>query len=96
MHVSTYNPTRSRTDCRWVEVGDVRMFFSYNTCLGVSYPGNDTLARRHNAWGPTTGKHINMANIRNWPVVDDEQFDTLVRQAFMHQGMEHFKQAIGG
>lgn len=96
MKTHTHTPTNSRTDCRWVQLGDIRLFFSYNTCIGVSYWPTNTRVRRRNCWGQTTGKHINMAGIRAWPEVGDEQeFEKIVASAFMHQGMEMFKREIG-
>ena len=41
-----------------VDVGPLRLWFSYSTCVAFHLDGQ--LRRvRENSWGPTTGKHIN-------------------------------------
>ena len=41
-----------------VEVGDVRVWFSYETPIAFRKVG-EPLVVRENIWGPTTGKHLN-------------------------------------
>ena len=41
-----------------VEVGDVRVWFSYTTPIAFRKVGQP-LVVRENTWGPTTGKHLN-------------------------------------
>jgi len=39
-------------------VGDLTLAFSYTTVVGFHYPGRGWTVRE-NAWGPTTGRHLN-------------------------------------
>lgn len=44
-----------------VEIGDIRLSFSYNTCIAYFAPG-EGLVVSENVWGPTTGRHISMVS----------------------------------
>lgn len=41
-----------------VSVGDLTIYFSYETPVGYFFPGEGTVVRQ-NDWSTTTGKHIN-------------------------------------
>ena len=41
-----------------VQIGDLRLYFSYRTVIAFDTPETGTVVRE-NAWGPTTGKHLN-------------------------------------
>jgi len=40
-----------------IELGNLTIYFSYDTVVAFSEPGNLTCTE--NTWGPTTGKHLN-------------------------------------
>ncbi len=42
-----------------VDVGELTTWFSYTTCVAFRFRGG-RLVVRENAWGPTTGKHLNL------------------------------------
>lgn len=41
-----------------VNVGGAKLYFSYQTIIGASYPGIGTIVRK-NDWGTTTARHMN-------------------------------------
>jgi len=41
-----------------VTIGDANFWFSYKTCVAV-FTDDHGFAVSENAWGPTTGKHLN-------------------------------------
>lgn len=59
--------------CYKVCIGYVTLYFSYNTLIGVRGP--DIKIRRENVWGPTTGGHINVYGLRDWPTGSEEQVE---------------------
>jgi hypothetical protein len=71
---------RRETKAHVVNIGDVRLYFSYRTLVGVSGPG--TRVRCHNTWGPTTGKHINND-------LDIRHFDIVGRGHLVQDGYRH-------
>ena len=81
-----YNPTGRRTPCHVVAIdrGEsvAKFFVSYETVMGVcgELDGKFFRARRHNHWGPTTGRHVNEMGIRDWPELPDDEFDELVHK----------------
>ena len=60
------------------EVGGREFYFSYQTL--IAFRGiNGRLVLRANAWGPTTGKHLNAID-RTATRVSAEEFETLYRE----------------
>lgn len=43
-----------------VSIGDIDLYFSYQTIIAFAKPGVGIIGRK-NEWGPTTGKHLNLA-----------------------------------
>lgn len=41
-----------------VDIGDLRLWFSYHTVVAFHAPGQHRMVRQ-NDWGTTTGKHLN-------------------------------------
>lgn len=64
---------------RWVIVGDVQILFSYET--PVAFRTRSRIFRVENHWGPATGRQMNEAGVRDWPVVDDERFNEELTEA---------------
>lgn len=56
-----------------VRVGDVTLYFSYQTCVGFVSP--DDKATRENEWGPTTGKLLSMLEPDKKKRVSGEEFN---------------------
>lgn len=60
MKVSIGHPT-GRPNFTVVEVGNLTLWFSYQTVVGFcdNDSDNPTIHASENVWGPTTGKHLN-------------------------------------
>lgn len=59
-----------------VELGEVSLYFSYETLVGITKYGVGTYARE-NVWGPTTGKHLNYFS-KPEERIEKEEFDRIV------------------
>lgn len=57
-----------------VTVGAVTLYFSYQTIIAYMGPGG--LVVRQNAWGPTTGKHLNYLSEDKAKRVPSAEFET--------------------
>lgn len=86
--MSTYCNNKARC----LELGTMRFYFSYDTCIAMSYNGERI--RLDNTWGPTTGKHINQLGVREFKVVDDTQFAEAVHAAVREYGLQLFNDAL--
>jgi hypothetical protein len=67
-----------------VTVGEHRFFFSYKTCIAYYGPapvGGWWRFRIANHWGPTTGKHFNQLGCGEFPIVNDDDFNTNIERA---------------
>lgn len=77
MNVSISHPT-DRPNFSRVRVGDMDLWFSYETCIAFHGPEGD-LVVHENVWGPTTGKHLNYIDDgKNNRRVPSEVFDKLL------------------
>jgi len=64
-----------------VDVGELTVWFSYNTPVAFHKLGGSKVVRR-NDWGPTTGKHLNAIDDGNKADrVDSETFWRLFAEA---------------
>lgn len=80
----------SRTDAHWVHVLGVHVLFSYETPVAFATLGEQL--RRNNDWGATTGKHMNLAGVRQYPVEEDaSKFNDRLTAAIEKAAMESFK-----
>jgi len=59
--------------------GDL-FYFSYKTLVAFSHNGKLTI--RENAWGPTTGKHLNAINPDHSIRVSEEEFNRIYNETF--------------
>jgi len=62
------------------------VWFSYRTPVGFLAPGTGYVVRE-NAWGPTTGKHLNYLNSNKAGRVSGEQFTEQLADALSHLGV---------
>jgi hypothetical protein len=67
-----------------VEIGQVTLYFSYETCIAV-HTGNQGL-RLANSWGVTTGRHFNVLGCKDFTIVSDEDFVKFEKVAFLNVG----------
>ena len=68
----------------FVRMGNVQLFFSYNTLVGFSDGVN--YMRRGNVWGPTTGKHMNYLGIKDFEEVEENELEAYAFAALATQG----------
>lgn len=69
-----------------VNLGEVTLWFSYQTCIAFQVP-NHLPRVRENDWGPTTGKHLNMidnspATRTPGPEFEEQLAEVLDRMAY--------------
>jgi hypothetical protein len=62
--------TDRNTQCYELYIADVRLIISYQTVIAARYGGE--MIRRHNDWGPTTGRHMRETYVRDYLEIDDE------------------------
>ena len=73
MDLPTIGHPTDRPNFTRVTVGDLTLWFSYQTCVAFNaHDGNGPVVRK-NEWGPTTGKHLNY--------IDNMRKDTRVNEA---------------
>lgn len=92
-----YDATNRRTPCYWVELGSLRVLFSYQTPIafsGVTSSTTKLLARRHNDWGRTTGRHMTEAGVRDWKAYDADTFNALLDKAWRFAAVEPFARKL--
>ena len=66
-----------------VSVGYHTFIFSYTTV--VAYLGPLGRCRRHNEWGPTTGRHLKP--YKHFPVVDEAEMGSRIAAAIADTGL---------
>jgi len=59
--------------CRGVEIGNLTLYFSYDTVIAFNSPKTG-LVIRENDWSTTTGKHLNAINDNKKIRIDGEKF----------------------
>ena len=76
-----YNPTQRQTQARVAIIKDVVYYFSYETCIAAegTFDGVHQRVRIANSWGPTTGRHFKELGVRDWRILEDQDFDDLVQ-----------------
>lgn len=64
-----------------ITLNGLRLYFSYNTCIGFELPGYTKVIRK-NEWSVTTGKHLNQLDggVKK-DRVDGKYFEILLRDA---------------
>ena len=76
-----YNPTGRKTEARVAIIKDVLYYFSYETCIAAegTFDGVHQRVRIANSWGPNTGRHFTELGVRDWKILQDQDFDDLVQ-----------------
>lgn len=54
-----YRSENYGSHCQKLVIGNLTLYFSYDTVIAFAAPGMTSLAISVNVWGPTTGKHLN-------------------------------------
>jgi len=70
-----------------VKIGHIQLYYSYSTLIGVT--GGGAGIRRHNEWGPTTGKHINMLGIKDLPEGEESEVEDTATSLLATLGREN-------
>ena len=73
----------SNTATFLVSIGFHTFVFSYTTV--VAYLGPLGQCRRHNKWGPTTGRHLKQ--YEHFPIVDEAEMESRVAAAIADTGL---------
>lgn len=77
MQLPSIDHPTDRPNFARVTIGDLTLWFSYETCVGFMAPGRGCVVRE-NRWGPTTGKHLDYIDDgprRRQPRVDGATFE---------------------
>lgn len=82
MNIRIDNPTRRRTECRLVSIGRVKLYFSYETLIGVDN-GCGSRKRVTNTWGSTTGRHFNECGLQDAEVISADELSQFVRASLL-------------
>lgn len=73
---------RAAANVYTVHMGSIQLHFSYNTLIGVHvFDPSERSYRVHNAWGPTTGKHMRQCGLDMARVVTESELFEIVRGA---------------
>lgn len=62
VQISKYGNTKSDNygvNSLCVSIGDITLWFSYQTVVAYQMPHQDSPVVSENLWGPTTGRHLN-------------------------------------
>lgn len=73
----------------WVSVMGVNVLFSYQTA--IAFNDDRQRLRVRNTWGPTTGRHMNEANVRDYTEVSDKAFNEALDAALVRSALESVK-----
>lgn len=92
---SFYKATDRKTEAYVVCIGDYTLYISYSTVVGV-YGPDECIGRRHNEWGPTTGRHMREMGISDYPEVDEGTINSWINRAIADTGMAIIEQRLGG
>ena len=83
MHLELNKASDRNTPSHWLRVGGLSILFSYETAIAFRTFGKHAeQVRRHNHWGPTTGRHFKDACAYGYEIVTDEEFDDRLKIAF--------------
>ena len=76
--INFYKATSRSTPCYWIKVAGVELLISYETIVAVFVHGH--CARRGKDWGPTTERHLKETGCRDFPVMEEKEFNEHVEQ----------------
>lgn len=87
MEISVHHPTDRPNFCS-VRIGGLVIWFSYETPIAFSAPGERGWVVRENDWGPTTGKHLNYVQSPDYaPRVSGEEFEARLGAVIKAMGL---------
>lgn len=83
------------TQCYKMRIGSVRLFWSYETCIGIACSAGRV--RRKNCWGPTTGRHMTDMGIQDYDEIEDvDTFNQFVKEQVVGSILEEVKHVLSG
>lgn len=71
---------------RRVSIGELDLYFSYETVIAFSYPGIG-LVVSENCWSTTTGKHLNAINPNKKIRKPREQFERMLNETLYRMNL---------
>ena len=75
----TLTPGSNRnTPANIITLNNHTFYFSYETCIAYDGPNSREGARIKNRWGPTTGRHFNEMGVKEYPIVDGDEFEKII------------------
>jgi len=92
--VSVSRASTRATPLNWIQVFGVKVLISYET--PVAFEDRYEHHRRHNDWGPTTGRHFREAGATNWPQCDADEFNTKLNLAIYKSMTERIALKLEG
>lgn len=86
--------TERNSPCFELRISGVVLGISYETVISAHY-GNE-LIRRHNVWGPTTGRHMRELGVKEYTEVDEPEFNVRVKNMVLRAIARAVKERMGG
>lgn len=91
--VKTYFKDNTRK-CYQITIPGMLLHFSFETCIGVTT--HNERIRLKNIWGPTTGKHINKLDIKDYDIVSEEELNKAILKSIAHTGSQILDKRLQG
>jgi hypothetical protein len=76
---------QTASNCTEVKVGEVTLFFSYETCVGFHHASTGTVLSE-NIWSRTTGKHLNSFGSKDCRIPHAD-FQKKLEEVMSHNGI---------
>jgi hypothetical protein len=88
--LSFRHASRRNTKCYQIRLGGDSFYLSYETIIAAEVHDGDEYrrVRLDNSWGPTTGRHMNELEVRNYAVIEESEMQRLVRQSILRAGQQ--------
>ena len=86
MTVKLYYPNRNTKQIT-VEIGDLDLYFSYNTIVAFRSPHSGFVISE-NIWSMTTGRHLNEIDPDKTKRINNTKFLIILVKTLQHYGLE--------
>lgn len=84
--IRCYCPSTTTGNAIVVGVGELDLFFSYETLVAFSLPGVGRIVHE-NIWSTTTGKHLNAIDKKQGKRLGTEEFNALLQSTLEKAGL---------
>lgn len=75
---------RQSVNARYVEFGQLTIWFSYLTPIAFHNRRDNIRAKSENIWGPTTGRHLNAPGLAHFEKYPNDTFNNLLEAQLKH------------